>query len=96
MSNKNKRVLLEPGTMRKNNSQIKGAGLSTLDAALEEQAKCAPCGCDGCKGYTTLTNAETGELMVMYITGSGPYTVNVADYDTGIAAVEALYTARTT
>lgn len=93
------KVIVESGVMKKDNGKVTGNAIPTLGAGLKEKANCGPCGCDDCLGYTTHTNAETGELMIMYIKGDGtggnPYAVVIKDYDTGLAEVKAFYDART-
>lgn len=75
-----------------------GKSHDTLESALAEQGKCDSCGCDSTLGFMTLTNAETGELMMLYVTGTGEqgdeYTLNIADHATGLAAVKDLCSAR--
>lgn len=71
-----------------------------LNEALTEIAQCGPCGCDDCYGFETFINAETGELMIRYYTGTshGNFTEHIELYDDetyGYAAVKALYLART-
>lgn len=72
--------------------------VETLGEALKIKANCGPCGCDDCYGYETFINAEDGELMIRYYSGtSHPFTENVYKYDdptNGFAAVKALYLAR--
>jgi len=80
------------------NSQNK-THIASLSDALEELAKCAACACSTCFGYSTHTNAETGDLMVTWITGTGVgedgFVVNVGLFDEEIAGIKALKTART-
>lgn len=72
----------------------KRQNIDTLQEALTAQASCGPCGCDDCYGHWTQLNAETGELMAMWITGTGPYTVNVDLYDNALPILKALKAAR--
>jgi hypothetical protein len=73
-------------------------GIETLQAALTAQADCGPCGCDNCYGFTTHINAETGELMMKWITGTGgegdEFIENIDTYEVGLAAVKVLKAAR--
>jgi hypothetical protein len=71
--------------------------VSDLGEALKIQADCGPCGCDDCFGHWTQINAETGDLMAMWITGEagGPYVINIDDYDDAIPVLKALKAART-
>lgn len=64
--------------------------------ALKAKADCGPCGCDDCYGHWTQINAETGELMAMWITGTGEGVELVIDtYDNAIPILKALKAART-
>lgn len=65
-----------------------------LGEALKIKADCGPCGCDDCYGHWTQINAETGELMAMWIDGTGPYTLNIDLYDDAIVTLKALKAAR--
>lgn len=68
--------------------------INSISEALKEQANCSPCGCDDCLGFWTQTNATTGELMMVYITGTNPYTLVIKPFDEGLTLVKALYKAR--
>lgn len=72
--------------------------VTDLQDALSKQADCGPCGCNDCYGYTTQINAETGELMMLWISGTGGegdgFVLNIDTYDAGLATVKALYAAR--
>ena len=70
---------------------------NTLQAALSEQAKCHPCGCDDCWCYETICCATTGETLARYYTGpiGGPYVQVIEPLDVAIPNLKALYNART-
>jgi hypothetical protein len=80
--------------------RVKGGGkrenVADLGEALNIKADCGPCGCDDCYGHWTQINAETGDLMAMWIDGpqGGPYVLNIDDYDTAIVTLKALKAAR--
>lgn len=65
-----------------------------LGEALRIKADCGPCGCDDCYGHRTWVNAETGETMATWITGTGPYTLNIDTYDNALPTLKALKAAR--
>lgn len=84
-------------TQKRNSRSATGnTAINTLEDALSEQAQCSPCGCDSCKGYETVTSAETGELLVRYYIGpeGGPYEEVIEPYDVGMENINALYEAR--
>lgn len=73
--------------------------VETLAEALALQADCTACGCEGtCFGYWTQMNSETGELLMIWITGTGtvedPFVQNIDTYANGLVAVKALKAAR--
>lgn len=76
----------------------KRKNVDSLNDGLEDIANCSPCGCSTCFGYTTHLNAETGEIVMKWITGTGteedPYVENIDDYDAGLIAVKALKVTR--
>lgn len=78
------------------NNKIAGGkeSVETIGEALNKKADCGPCGCDDCYGHRTWINAETGELMASWITGTGPYTMNIDTYDNALPVLKALYAAR--
>lgn len=70
--------------------------IDSLSDALSVLADCGICGCDPCLGYWTQINAETGDLMAMWITGtdSGSYTLNIDTYDNAMPTLRTLKDAR--
>lgn len=86
------------GTMWVGGANGDRKNVEDLQDALSKQGDCGPCGCNDCYGYTTQINAETGELMMLWITGTGGegdgFVLNIDTYDAGLAAVKALYAAR--
>lgn len=82
--------------------QVKDRGVrknvASLGEALSIKANCGPCGCDECYGHWTQINAETGDLMAMWISGTGtegdPFTVNIDKYDDALVTLKALKAAR--
>lgn len=83
----------------KNGPGGRRVSIEILQDALTAQADCGPCGCNDCEGYTTQINSETGELMMLYITGAGtegdPYVQNITTYTLGLPIVKALKADRT-
>jgi hypothetical protein len=81
---------------KSSNKQTGSDNIPTLGKALEELAKCDPCGCNSQKCYITNCNATHGENVVLYVTGDagGPYTLVIEDYDTAMDNIQVLYDAR--
>lgn len=73
-----------------------GNNVPDLTAALTEMVRRCSCGIDCCLGLFTLTHAETGDLMGIYIVEGeiGPEFV-IEPYDEALVNVKALYDART-
>lgn len=91
-------VKINKGYFYKEGKRGDKVSIESLPDALKEQANCQPCGCDNCLGYTTHVNAETGELMIKWISGTGtqgdPFVENIDTYDDGLVTIKALYAAR--
>ena len=70
--------------------------ISGFAEAFEKIAEsCAPFGGSSCYGYLTIPNAETGELMGLYVIGTeGAYTIVVEPYDEAVINTKALKEAR--
>lgn len=70
----------------------KRENIDDLREALKVKADCGPCGCDDCYGHWTQNDAETGELMAMWIQGG---VLQIDTYDNAIPVLKQLYKART-
>lgn len=70
----------------------KRENIDDLREALKVKADCGPCGCDDCYGHWTQIDAETGELMAMWIQGG---VLQIDTYDNAIPVLKQLYKART-